>query len=78
MGSFALSCRNSETSICRKLNAIIVSGFVVINMIKRTCIRCEKNITVGALRPVVDGGSGLPYPLPPDLYCINELTGMMI
>ena len=47
-------------------------------MIKRTCIRCEKNITVGALRPVVDGGSGLPYPLPPDLYCINELTGMMI
>jgi len=78
MGSFALSCRNSETLICRKLNAIIVSGFVVINMIKRTCIRCEKNITVRALSPVVDGGSGLPYTFPADLCCINGLMGMTI
>lgn len=78
MGSFTLSCRNSETSICRKLNAIIVSGFVVINMIKKTVSGLKKNITVGALRPVVDGGSGFFYPLPPDLYCINGLTGMMI
>jgi len=38
----------------------------------------KKNITVGALRPVVDGGSGLPYPLPADLYCINEPTEMTI
>jgi hypothetical protein len=73
MGNFALSCRNLETSICRKLNANIVSGFVIIIMIKKPVSGVKKNITVGALRPIVDGGSGLPYPLPAEFYCINEL-----
>jgi hypothetical protein len=55
------------------MNAIIVSGFVILIMIKKPVSGVKKNITMGALRPIVDGGSGLPYPLPADLYCINEL-----
>jgi hypothetical protein len=77
-GKFCLKLQKFRDVNLSQVECQYCKRFCDYNYDKKTCIRCEKIITVGPLRPIVDGGSGLTYTLPADLYCINELTGMMI